>query len=823
MPAENSFVRTTSQKEGESRFTLRELFFKYISYLPLFLLSLAIALGIAALYLRYVVPIYRAQANMLIRTTDDNNVFSSNGNNDIVSNAVFGGKRINLDNEVERLRSNSFLARVVTKTNYNINYYDVGNIKNQNVYNDCPFVFYPLSIADSSREYRLFFKKLTDKGGVVSLKSQKDIDEADIKFKWNDSVNINGFRFTLVKRNKAIITADKVLSIVWDPVFKASNILRSSLLINPLNTKATIIQLSIKSENPKQAKDLLNALIAEYSLMNIEDKNKIARSTIRFVDDRLGVVTEELGKVTQEIQKYKEENQVLDIQKQFQFYLDNSFENVKEVYKLESDNAIADLIKDYIQKKESKDSLVPVSLGLNELVLNGLIGKYNDLQLRKNAELQSSLLPTNPIILNYENQLSDLRKSILDVLNSIKKNNNKKIEALKTRNTDNKSVLARIPKQEVDLAEFLRQQNIKQQLYLFLLQKKEETQIASASTVSDYTQLEFAEASGTPVEPNSKNIKLFAIILGMLIPVGIIYVIDLLNDRVTTRDDIVKRTGATISGEISHVDRVISNIVVAQSRNIIAEQFRILRSNLQFLLSNQEQAKVIMVTSSISGEGKSFISVNLASVISLSGKKVALLEFDLRKMRNIVYTGEQQNPKGITNFLIGQTDKVEDIITTIDKFPDLHVYRSGPIPPNPAELLMSPRIDELIGQLKKQYDYLVIDSAPVGLVSDSFSLVKYTHSVLYVIRQRYTFKKQLEFLNDMIVQNKLTNVSLVVNDVHLGGRYGYYGYGYGYGYGYIYRYGLGYRYGYGYGYGAYGNKYFSKGTEGYFDLPGKKK
>lgn len=821
MSVESSFIKNNNSNESENKFTLRELFFKYASHLPLFLLSLAICLGGAALYLRYVIPVYKAQANMLIRTTEDNNVFSSNGNSDIVSNAVFGGKRINLDNEVERLRSNSFLSRVVMKTGYNISYYDVGNIKNMNIYADCPFVFYPYSVSDSSRSYQLYFKQINNAGGFISFNNQKEVGKDDIKFKWDDSLNVGGIKFFAFKRYKTIDSNRKIYSVSWKPVFQASNALRNALLISPLNAKATIIQLSIKSENPRQAKDLLNSLISEYSLMNIEDKNKIARSTIRFVDERLQVVTDELAKVTQEIQKYKEDNQVLDIQKQFQFYLDNSFENVKEVYKLEADNNIADLVAEYIQKKEVKDSLVPVSLGLNEIVLNGLIARYNDLQLKKNKELEYSLLPSNPIIIDYENQLKDLRKSILDVLNSVKRNNLKKVETLKSRNAENKTVLSKIPKEEVDLAEYNRQQNIKQQLYLFLLQKKEETQIASASTVSDYTQLEFAEASNIPIEPNSKNIKLFAIILGLLIPVGIIYVIDLLNDRVITRDDIVRRTSATVSGEISHVDRVISNIVVAQSRNIIAEQFRILRSNLQFLLTDHHKAKAIMVTSSISGEGKSFISLNLASVISLSGKKVALLEFDLRKMRSNVYTGEQQNPKGITNYLIGQTDDLEDIITTVDNFPELHIYRSGPIPPNPAELLMSDKITEFINKLKEKYDYLVIDSAPVGLVSDSFSLVKFTDSVLYVVRQRYTFKRQLEFLNDLITQQKLTNVSLVVNDVHLGGKYGYYGYSYGYGYGYIYRYGVGYRYGYGYGH--YGGKYFSKGTDGYFDMPKKKK
>jgi len=307
-----------------------------------------------------------------------------------------------------------------------------------------------------------------------------------------------------------------------------------------------------------------------------------------------------------------------------------------------------------------------------------------------------------------------------------------------------------------------------------------------------------------------------------LIPVLVIYALDMLNDKLTTRDDIVRRTHLPIVGEISHVDKTLSNIIVGQSRNMIAEQFRILRSNLQFMIKNgNESSRVFLITSSISGEGKSFISLNLAAVISLSGKKVALMEFDLRKMRSHRYEGERQNSKGITNYLIGQTDNPAEVITSLDKFPQLHIFRSGPIPPNPGELVMGEKVKGLFDWLKANYDYIVIDSAPVGLVSDSFAFVQFSDAILYVLRQRYTFKKQIEFLDDITKQGKLQHVALIVNDVHMGGKYGYYGYGYGYGYGYIYRYGFGYRYGY--GYGAYAGKYFKRGTDGYFDLPGKKK
>ena len=353
-----------------------------------------------------------------------------------------------------------------------------------------------------------------------------------------------------------------------------------------------------------------------------------------------------------------------------------------------------------------------------------------------------------------------------------------------------------------------------------MLNKKEETNITTSSTVSNYVQLAPAFSSPVPFEPKTGNIRMFTLLLGLIIPVLIIYLIDLMNDKLTTKEDITKKTNLPIVGEVSHVDKALGTVVVNQSRNIIAEQFRIMRSNLQFLFKvNDHSNKTILITSSISGEGKSFISLNLAAVLSLSGKKVALLEFDLRKMRSTRYAGENQNSKGITNYLIGQVNDHRDIITHIDHYPDLHIYRSGPIPPNPGELVMGERVEQLIQTLKKEYDYLVIDSAPVGLVSDSYALVNYSDTVIYVLRQRYTFKRQIELVDEIAQSGKLKNVALVVNDVQLGGKYGYYGYGYGYGYGYIYRYGFGYRYGY--GYGSYASKYFKKGRDGYFDMPNK--
>ncbi|MBC7721403.1 MAG: polysaccharide biosynthesis tyrosine autokinase, partial [Pedobacter sp.] len=535
-----------------------------------------------------------------------------------------------------------------------------------------------------------------------------------------------------------------------------------------------------------------------------------------FIDQRLNIVTNELENVENTQRDFKIKNGILaELPKEIEANYTEYNLKKKATQTTDEQIAIIDRLDKYVRQNTNK--IVPSSFTLTDLPVTIFITDYNKAQLER-EKYQSDVLPNNSELRRLDIELASLKTSLFEGLKTLRNNLLAQKNTDKSQQSNAYNYLAAVPDKQKYLQELARQQSLKQALYLYLLQKREEIAIATSTTLSNYQPVDFAQSLGQ-IEPKESNIKNFGLILGLLIPIGIIYLIDILNDKLTTRDDIVKRTAIPIVGEISHIDKSMDIIVVGQSRNMIAEQFRILRSNLQFLLKRSETCKTFLITSSISGEGKSFMSINLAAVLSLSGKKVALLEFDLRKMRNIQYKGEKQNTKGITNYLIGQTNEPNDIITEIENLPFLHIYRSGPIPPNPGELVMSDRVKTLIDSLKERYDYIVIDSAPVGLVSDSYSLVQYCDSTLYVLRQRYTYKKQVEFIEEINKQGKLNNIALIVNDVHMGGKYGYYGYGNSYGYGYIYRYGFGYRYGY--GYGTYTGKYFKKGIDGYFDLPNK--
>ena len=538
----------------------------------------------------------------------------------------------------------------------------------------------------------------------------------------------------------------------------------------------------------------------------------------------MALVAKDLGKVEIDYKDSRKNSRFQDVPNEFSYYQARLTEGERLVEGWQIEIKVVELIEDYLRKGKGTDfKPIASNLGVEDLAFTSMINKYNELVTRK-ENFDFSVLGENEISKQVVNDLKEVRQNILEATVNVKKAKLLKINNYLNRNREDMGQLSLLPEKELTLQDINRQRQIKEKLYLYLLQRREETAISSVSTTSNYQLMDPAVASNIPIEPKASQIKSFAIGLGILIPILIIYLIDLLNDKVTTRQDITDKTSLPIVGEISHVENS-EEVVVHNSRNVVAEQFRIFRSNLQFIMPRkpeQKGATTFLITSSISGEGKSFVSLNLASVLSLTGKKVALLEFDLRKLKSLKLAELKNSHVGITNFLIGQIDNPAEIYNQIAKFPDLYIFNTGPIPPNPSELIINNKMDIFFDYLKTNYDYIVIDSAPVGLVSDSFSLGKYADAVLYIVRQRYTFKKQLEFINDLKRDGKLNNIALVINDINLAGRYGYYGYGYGYGYGYMYRYGIGY----GYNKYIYGGKkqdpYFELNRKGYFDNNGNK-
>jgi tyrosine-protein kinase Etk/Wzc len=444
---------------------------------------------------------------------------------------------------------------------------------------------------------------------------------------------------------------------------------------------------------------------------------------------------------------------------------------------------VLDYLTKYLDDEKNLYRTVPVSLGISEPSLQTLISEYNAAQLKRETLLKSTT-PSNPGIRDLDTELEKLRQQIRENLNNIHQSYLINRDNLLAKTRQAQDEIGEVPGKGRKILEITRQQKILEDLYSFLLQKRLEASISSASTVSNSKVLEPAKSLSVPIRPDRKSLYILAILLGLGIPIGIIALKEYLNDKITSKQDVEKLTQAPILGEIGHSDRNETLVVTKNNRKFISEQFRIIRTNLQYIL-NKIERPVLLVTSSFSGEGKSFVSTNIGSVMALTGKKTVILEFDIRKPK-IIAGLDLKGKVGLTNFIVGNAT-IQQIIIPVEQVENLYVIPCGPIPPNPAELLLDEKVKELFNYLKLNFDAVIIDSAPIGLVSDAFILSIYADATLYIMRQDYTLKKQLSLVDDLYRKNKLPKISILLNDVKTsssyGGYYGNYGYGYGYGYG----------------------------------------
>ena len=447
------------------------------------------------------------------------------------------------------------------------------------------------------------------------------------------------------------------------------------------------------------------------------------------------------------------------------------------------------MVSDYLQNNQNQFSkvVVPSPLTLSDMTLQTLVSGYNLAQMERQSLLQSNVTPDNPIVKEKEDQIEKLRLSLMENLKNIRQSVASSIGQLRAQSNSSQSQLRSLPFKAKQYYELKRQVESKQALYKLLQEKKEETAISKSANIASSRIIDRAVATSTPVKPNRRAIQIMAILLGIAIPAMVIFIGEVLNDKVATRFDIEKITPAPILGEVGHSysDKVL--IVNKTTRSMVAEQFRIIRSNLQYILNKSEKS-VILITSSFSGEGKSFVSTNMGAVLALAGKKTIILEFDIRKPKVLSGLG-MPKAAGITNYLVGKA-KLEDLVRPVPGQDNLFVLGCGPIPPNPSELLLDQRVEDMFVWLRQNFDMILVDTAPVGMVSDGMTLGKFADCTLYLVRQGHTFKKQVALIDEFYQDNKLPKVSIIINDVKMKPGYGYYGYG---------RYG----YGYGYGYGSY--------------------
>ena len=774
--ADSNTISLLKQDDKKFKLSPKELIFKYLLFLPLFIISVGISFSVAHFYLRYQIPYYNSGISILIR---DEKGSRGTGNAEALDEIVLFKPKTNLANEIEILKSATLMEKVVRDLNLNYQYWIEGNFKRTETYNNKIFSYESISQKDTNAGFSI----------IIQFKDKYHFEVQGLNnqvFSPGQVIHGNHGDYKINIINEGGINPEYKYIMQWLPPFQTAGGLAGGLAIRQLNPQANILRIDLTSEIPEKGIDILNGLVKAYNNATIENKNKVIDNTVRFIDNRLVLLTNELGKVEQGLQDFRQKNEIVDIQTQGQSQYAELKATEEKLNEQEVQLRLIDMIYDYLKNPAKRYSLVPSSLGIEDPTLQEFINNYNLYQTEREEKLKS-MPAANPAIQLLESQLESARVKILESLTNLKR----PVEAVRRNLLADynalKSQVRSVPSKERELLEIARQQGIKEKLYLFLLQKREESAITMASSTSNASSIDPASSSGAPISPDRSGTLRTAIIIGLLIPLGFIYILDLLNDKITNRTDILKVTSMPIIGEIAHHKMADRELVIgSKDRSVISEQFRMARTNLQFFIIEKSNP-VILVTSSMAGEGKTFTSMNLGAVWAVANKKTVILELDLRKPKISKALG-LLNRKGISNYIVGDVE-LSELPVEVDSTPNLYIVPAGPVPPNPSELLLDEKISDLFNFLKKNFDIIIIDSAPVGLVSDAKVLSKYADSTVFVVRQRYTPRKRLENIHEVYVGKAFPNVNLLVNDVKMSGANSYYGYGYGYNYNLSYNYG----------------------------------
>lgn len=755
---------------------VEKLLSKIWAYWHVFVICILLCSIAAYIYLRYTTPKYMTYAKVLVK---DDKKTGGIGEGQLLQELGMQSTPANVENEVEVFKSRTLMKKVIGEHGLNIHYYAPGRVKtSEYYYKDLPFRFVPLFDNNEVTIRHKYQLELKDGNSFIITDNKKSWEG-----KWGDTIDLTIGKVVINDRRKLANPAydlSKCTIEIKATEYQAIRTLRS-LTVKPVN-KTTILELSLSDPLPQRGEDILNNLIEEYQQANIDDRNKTLDATVAFIDDRLMGVTTELTGIEKNIEQFKSSKKLTDLTEQSKMLLNSTSEYAKQLTDKEVKLIVIESLEKYLADDKNKGRIVPSSLLVEDDAAMNAMKSYNDLQLRRSTLLLSNT-EDNPFVINLDRQLENIREDLVRSLANMKQGVKVSIAELKSRVGFVDNEIRKVPENERVYLEYSRQQNIKQELYLFLLKKREENAISKSSTVANARIIDPAKSDGGPYTPIPMRVYLAAIALGLIIPGTWVFAKELFNVKVNDKEDVKRIATMNIIGEIGHSDGGEEIVVQKESKTVIAEQFRALRTNMQFLLADKNE-KVILLTSSMSGEGKSFVALNLAVTLALSGDKVALLELDLRKPK--ISSGlNLKNSTGFTKYVIGQAS-IADIIQPSGVLPSLSVMTSGAIPPNPSELLLSPKVQELFDWLKKEYDYIVVDSAPVGLVTDAQLLNKHADAVLYVSRMNYTYKEQLRNADELQRSGKIKKMSLVLNDVKSRGSV----------------------YGYGYGYGSYGSDYF---------------
>ena len=802
-----------AQESKEENIDVKELLFKYLIHWPWFVGAVVACLIAAWVYLHMSTPVYNISATVLIK--DDKKGGSAGMLSGLESLGLDGmvSSSQNIDNEIEVLRSKTIVKEVVEDLGLYISYTDKDEFPSRNMYKTSP-----VQVSLTPQEADLLEKPMTVE---MTLQPQGSID---VNVKIGDDEYQKHFEklpavFPTDKGTLAFfLTPDSVLSSkrtseeTTDSEKTTRNITATinkplavakayckNMTIEPTSKTTSVAVISLKNSNVQRGKDFINKLLEMYNINTNNDKNEVAQKTAEFINERISIISKELGSTEKDLESFKRGAGITDLTSDAQIALTGSAEYEKKRVENQTQINLLQDLQRYMQNEGYE--VLPSNIGLQDVNLAAAINRYNDVLVERKRLLRTST-ENNPTIINLDTSISAMKENVQVSLDRVLRGLFITKADLDREASRYSRRISEAPGQEREFVSIARQQEIKAGLYLMLLQKREENAITLAATANNAKIIDEAIADDAPVAPRSKITYLIALILGVGIPVGVIYLLELTKFKIEGRADVEKLTSAPIVGDIPLTDEKQGAIAVFENQNnLMSETFRNVRTNLQFMLGNGK--KVILVTSTVSGEGKSFISGNLAISLSLLGKKVVIVGLDIRKPGLNKVFNISKKEQGITQYLANPEKNLMDLVQLSDVSKNLYILPGGTVPPNPTELLARDGLDKAIETLKKNFEYVILDTAPVGMVTDTLLIGRVADLSVYVCRADYTRKNEYTLINELIDGNKLPNLCTVINGLDLKKRkYGYY---YGYGkYGKYYGYGK--RYGYGYGYGEQSGK-----------------
>ena len=764
------------QTDVENSFNLRDELEKYLFHWKWFVLCGFISISIAFLYLRYATEYFEVSTTLVIKDE------RSSGSSELAAFQDLGligqGGGVSIENEIQGLKSRTLARSVVNEMNLRMSYFQKGRIKEFEVFNDQIPISVRIENVTANKSSRSFNIRLVSENSFELLGHENEVVSV---LNFNEIFLVNGAEYkVLTKDIYSKESYGKEIRIQFNPLESVVDNLVGSIRISTIGKRGSVLKLSMKHPLRLKAMYILDTWLKKYQQSAVEDKNKVGESTSLFVKKRLKIVREELAVVDKLVEVYKKNNKLIDVELEATQFSETVIESEKQLFENSTQLVLIEAIESYISKQGTNIELIP-PFGFVNPTTSVLVKNYNELVLKRNKVLRTASVK-NPLIVNLDSQLLSLRKNLKESLRNLKNTLKITIKELTKQEKNNSNKIAEIPRKEREYRDILRQQGIKEALYLYLLEKEEETQISLAVTTANSKVIDSAYGPIGPVSPKRQIVLLAGLLLGVLIPFSVIYLRFLLDTKLHTRKDVEDRVSAPILGDIPINETKESIVVKEGGRSSTAEAFRLLRTNLDFLLTEvNENCKSIFVTSTTSGEGKSFVSVNLACTLALSGKKVALVGMDLRAPKITEYLG-LANSKGITNYIMDSSLDIVDLKVSLKGHSNLDIYSSGIIPPNPAELLMSPRVEDLFSALKETYDFIVVDTAPVNLVTDTLMIGKHADLFVYVARAGYLDKRLLAIPQNLYIEKRLPKMAMLINGSDYKKSYGYGAYGaYGYG------------------------------------------